>query len=156
MDNATTGANDPTTAGDSGNGFLLEQGYTVVSAGWDATVQAGNGGLTITVPVARNADGTTIAGPALEELVVDDTTTMTMPLTYAANSADKSQANLTVRVRYEDPPTPVPADGWAFADDTLRSVRLEPSGPSFHEEGPDELTATAPDPLVGGGGVSQV
>jgi hypothetical protein len=25
MDNATTGANDPTTAGDGGNGFLLEQ-----------------------------------------------------------------------------------------------------------------------------------
>ena len=109
MDNATTGGNDPTAAGDSGNGFLLEQGYTIVSAGWDATVQPGNGRLTISVPVARNTDGTTITGPALEELVVDDSTTTTLPLTYAANSTDKSQANLTVRVRYEDPPTPVPA-----------------------------------------------
>jgi len=150
MDSATSGGNDPGAADDSGNGFLLEQGYTIVSAGWDATVQAGNGRLTITVPVARNADGTTIAGPALEELVVDDTTTMTMPLTYAANSADKSQANLTLRVRYEDPPTPVPADGWAFGDDALRSVRLEPSGTSFQQGRLYELTYTARDPLVAG------
>src|SRR5712691_6343030 len=78
MDNATSGGNDPSAADDAGNGFLLEQGYTIVSAGWDATVLPGNGRLTISVPVARNADGSTITGPALEELVVDDTTTMTM------------------------------------------------------------------------------
>ena len=150
MDNATTGGNDPSAAGDSGNGFLLEQGYTIVSAGWDATVQPGNGRLTITVPVARNAGGTTITGPALEELVVDDSTTTTLPLTYAANSADKSQVNLSVRVRYEDPPTLVPADGWAFADDTLRSVRLEPSGTPFLQGRLYELTYTARDPLVAG------
>jgi hypothetical protein len=150
LNSATTGGNDPTAADDSGNGYLLEQGYTIVSAGWDATVQPGNGRLTITVPVARNGDGTTTTGRALEELVVDDATTMAMPLTYAANSADKSQANLTVRVRYEDPPSAVPADGWAFVDDKLKTVRLEPSGTPFQAGRLYELTYTARDPLVAG------
>ena len=30
MNNATTGGNDPRTADDAGNGYLLEQGYTIV------------------------------------------------------------------------------------------------------------------------------
>src|SRR5207302_10318216 len=47
MNNATTGGNDPSAAGDGGNGYLLEQGYTIVSAGWDVTVQPGNGRMTI-------------------------------------------------------------------------------------------------------------
>jgi alpha/beta hydrolase family protein len=150
MDNAATGGNDPTAANDSGNGFLLEQGYTIVSAGWDATVLPGNGRLTITVPVAKNADGSTITGPALEELVVDDTTTVTLPLTYAAASPDKSNANLTVRVRYEDPPMPVPAQGWAFTDDTLKTVSLAPNGTAFQQGRLYEFTYTARDPLVAG------
>jgi hypothetical protein len=150
MNNATVGGNDPSSADDAGNGYLLEQGYTIVSAGWDVTVQPGNGRLTIQVPVAVNPDGSPITGPALEELVVDDTTTMTLPLTYAAASSDKSQANLTVRVRYEDPPTPIPADGWTYADDTLKTVRLTPAGTPFQQGRLYELTYTATDPLVAG------
>ena len=59
--------NDPTTAADAGNGFLMRQGYTFVSSGWDAGVAPGGGRQTITVPVARNPDGTSIVGPALED-----------------------------------------------------------------------------------------
>ena len=30
-------SNDPTTAADAGNGFLMRQGYTIVWSGWDIT-----------------------------------------------------------------------------------------------------------------------
>ena len=109
LNDATTGGNDPTSAGDAGNGFLMEQGYTIVLGGWDATAPPGAGRLTISVPMAKNPDGSSITGPALEELVVDDTTTLRLPLTYAAATPDKFTPSLTVRVRYEDPPMPVPA-----------------------------------------------
>src|SRR6187401_1262271 len=49
--------NNPTTAADAGNGFLMRYGYTIVSSGWDASVAPGASlPLTITVPVARNPD----------------------------------------------------------------------------------------------------
>ena len=150
MNDATTGGNTPSAPDDAGNGYLLNEGFTIVSAGWDATVQPGNGRLRINVPVAVNADGSPITGPALEELVVDDTTTMSLPLTYAAASPDKSAASLTTRVRYEDPPTPVPADSWTYADDSLKSVKLTPAGTAFEQGHLYEFTYTARDPLVAG------
>ena len=61
MNDATSGGNDPSAAEDAGNGYLLTEGYTIVSAGWDVTTQPGNGRMTITVPVATNADGSSIS-----------------------------------------------------------------------------------------------
>jgi len=156
LNDATTGGNDPTSLGDAGNGYLMEQGYTIVLGGWDATAPPGAGRLTITVPVAKNPDGSSITGPALEELVVDDTTTMTVPLTYAAASPDKSAPNLTVRVRYEDPPTPVPAASWDYTDETLRAIRLTPEGTPFQPGRLYEFTYTATDPLVTGIGFAAI
>ena len=95
MNDAGTGGNDPTTAADAGNGFLMRQGYTVVSSGWDVTVAPGGGRQTITVPVAKNRDGSSIVGPALEEFAFDNATTMTGSLTYPTATLDKSQASLT-------------------------------------------------------------
>ncbi|MBV9544364.1 MAG: hypothetical protein JOY61_08290, partial [Chloroflexi bacterium] len=37
LNDATTGGNDPTSAADAGNGFLMAQGYTVLESGWDMT-----------------------------------------------------------------------------------------------------------------------
>src|SRR5437879_189410 len=133
LNDATTGGNDPTSTDDAGNGFLMEHGYTIVLSGWDATAMPGGGRLTISVPVARNPNGSSITGTALEELVVDDNTTVTLPLTYPAASADKSQATLTTRVRYEDPPQPVSAANWDFTDEKLNGVRLTPSGSAFQQ-----------------------
>jgi hypothetical protein len=156
LNDATTGGNDPTTASDAGNGFLMEQGFTIVLGGWDATAPAGAGRLTLTVPVAKNPDGSSITGPALEELVVDDTTTMTLPLTYPAATPDKSSTNLTVRVRYEGAPAPVPATDWDFASDALSAVRLLPEGAAFQQGRLYEFTYTARDPLVAGLGFAAI
>jgi len=81
----------------------MRQGYTIVFSGWDATVAPVAGRLTFSAPVAKNQDGSSIVGPALEEFVVDNATTMTGALTYPTATVDKSQANLTVRVHYTDP-----------------------------------------------------
>ena len=35
LNDARSGGNDPTTAADAGNGFLMRRGYTFVSSGWD-------------------------------------------------------------------------------------------------------------------------
>jgi alpha/beta hydrolase family protein len=146
--NDSAGGNDPTTAADAGNGFLMEQGYTIVWSGWDATAAPVGNRLTITVPVAKNPDGSSIIGPALEEFVIDDSTTMTAPLTYAAADLDKSQASLTVRHHYTDTPTAIAASGWEYAD--ARTVRLLPVGTPFQLGNLYEFTYPAKDPIVAG------
>lgn len=154
LNNATTGGNDPTTAASVGNGFLMRQGYTIAWGGWDATVVPGGGRFTITVPIARNPDGTPIIGPALEEFVIDDNTTMTGDLTYPAATLDKSQASLTVRVRYQDPPTPVPAANWEYVN--ASTIRLLPVGTPFQAGTLYELTYPATNPLVVGLGFAAI
>jgi hypothetical protein len=54
---ASSGGNNPTSAADAGNGFLMTQGYTILESGWDVTVAPGGGRFTISVPVGRNPDG---------------------------------------------------------------------------------------------------
>jgi len=142
------GGNDPTTAADVGNGFLMRQGYTIVSSGWDAGVAPGNNRLTITVPIAKNPDGSTIVGPALEEFVIDDAITMTAALTYPAATLDKSQASFSVRVHYTDLPEPMSAGDWEYVND--RAIRLLPAGTLFQQGRLYEFTYPAKDPLVAG------
>lgn len=140
--------NDPTTAADAGNGFLMRQGYTIVLSGWDAGVAPGSGRQTIAVPIAKNPDGSAIVGPALEEFVIDNSTTMTGTLTYPAATLDKSQANLTVRVHYADAPTLVPSASWEYVN--ARTIRLLPVGTPFQQGRLYEFTYPARDPIVAG------
>ncbi len=62
--------NDPTTATDAGEGFLMQRGYTLVWGGWDTSTAPGDDRLTITVPVARDADGSSITGSSYEYISV--------------------------------------------------------------------------------------
>jgi hypothetical protein len=148
LNSATTGGNDPTTAAHAGNGFLMREGYSIAWSGWDVTVAPGANRLSITVPVAKNPDGTPITGPALEEFLIDNATTLTGPLTYPAASLDKTKAALTVRNHYADAAKPVPAANWEFIDS--QNIRLLPAGTAFQTGSLYELTYTARDPLVAG------
>ncbi len=53
------------------NTFLLPRGYTMVWSGWDYSAGSNNAdyNTTITLPVAKNPDGSTITGPAYEYIV---------------------------------------------------------------------------------------
>jgi alpha/beta hydrolase family protein len=154
LNDSRGGGNDPSTAADAGNGYLMRQGYTLVWCGWDATVEPGGGRFTIAVPVAKNPDGSAIMGPELEEFVVDNGTTTTGTLTYPAATLEKSQANLTVRVRYQDPPVVVPAAEWEYADD--HTIRLLPAGARFRQGTLYEFTYQARDPVVAGLGFAAI
>jgi hypothetical protein len=126
----------------------MSQGYTIVFSGWDAGVAAGGGRQTIEVPIARNPDGTPIVGPSLEEFIADNSTTMTVPLTYPAATVDKSQANLTVRTHYADALTPVASGDWEYVD--ASAIRLLPAGTPFKQSSLYEFTYPATSPsLVG-------
>ena len=67
----------------------MREGYTIVMSGWDVTVAPGKGRMTITVPVATNPDGSPVTGPALEEFVIDDATTLKGALAYSGSNARK-------------------------------------------------------------------
>jgi Alpha/beta hydrolase domain len=151
--------NSKTGSGTPGNGFLMEEGYTIVEASWD--ISAAPSGFSVSFPIAKNQDGSSITGVALEEFVIDENATpATEPLTYAAASADKSTAMLTVRENYRDAPTVIPASGWDFTDATLTAIKLA-SGPfggtgSFGPTALYEFSYIARDPIVSGLGFASL
>src|SRR6266446_2936630 len=75
---------DPATLA---NAFLMPRGYTMVWSGWDKaagtnTTKTALSPTTITLPIARNPDGSTITGPSYEYIVTSGTGAFT--LTYPA------------------------------------------------------------------------
>jgi hypothetical protein len=141
--------NNPTSAADAGTGFLMDHGYTIVGNGWDISATEG---LTITVPVATNTDGSSITGPSYEYIVFDTPRSVTSELAYPAATLDQTKATLTVRERLDDVPATVPATGWEYAGD--RAIRLLPAGTPFKQSHIYEFTYTARDPLVAGIGLA--
>ena len=156
-------SNNTTTSGSPGNGFLMNQGYTLVEGAWDTTVLQGTSatGFGVTFPIAKNRDGSSITGPTTEELVVDfNNQPATLPLTYPAASADQSKAELTVRANYGDTPMRLPSSAWAYTDGTLKAIKLTSGNfgapPSFGPTALYEFTYIAKDPIVSGLGFAAV
>jgi hypothetical protein len=124
LNDAATGGNDPTTAEDAGNGFLMRQGYAIVDAGWEGDVLPGNNRLTAQYPVVTDG-GAEITGTIAVQYDVSRhipvTGTVSLPLnragfdSYETASLDTSTALLTVRDLVRSPETPIPGDRWAFA-----------------------------------------
>ncbi len=150
--NGASPTNNPATAADAGTGFIMEQGCTVVSNGWDFGA-SGVDSMKINVPVATN-DGATITGPSYEYIVFDDGATLTSELAYPAAILDKSQAKLTVRERLDDQPTTIPAAGWDYTSTHGKAIRLHPEGTPFRQSHVYEFTYTAKDPVVAGIGLA--
>ena len=115
---------------EAGDGFMQQQGYTIVWFGWQPDVAAGNNRMTMQVPVARNADGTPITGVVRNEVIVSaPTTTVALqsgwftpaskpyPTVSADNKtplADGFLPTLTVRVRENEPRIAIPNSEWSF------------------------------------------
>ena len=56
--NGSGGGNDPTTAADAGDAFLMQQGYSLAWSGWDISAPPGGDRLTINVgEPLKNTDG---------------------------------------------------------------------------------------------------
>jgi hypothetical protein len=155
--NRGAGSNDPGGEKDPvklANTFLLPRGYTMVWSGWDASAGTddANYNTTITLPVAKNPDGSAITGPGYEYIVSG---AVAYELNYPAATLDQSKAKLTHRVRLDDVPQVVPASGWAYdADGT--SIHLMPQGTRFTQGDIYELSYTAKDPTVNAVGFAAV
>jgi Alpha/beta hydrolase domain len=148
-----------------GDGFLMNQGFTVVETAWDITVTpSGSSAPTfgVSFPVATKRNGAPITGPATEEFVIDFTATAaTEPLHYAAASADQSAATLTVRENYGDEPIVMPSSSWAYTDSMLTAIKLTNGlvfgGPgTYAPTALYEFTYLAKDPLVAGLGFASL
>jgi hypothetical protein len=134
------------------NAFLNQQGYTMSFSGWDlaAGTSTANFNTTITLPVAKNPNGSSITGPSFEYIV---SPSASYTLTYPAASLDQSTATLTHRVHLDDTPVVVPASGWQYnADGTQISL----VGPAFVANDIYEFSYTAKDPTVNGVGLAAV
>ncbi len=85
------------TPEDAGNGFLLDQGYTLVWAGWQPDAPPGPGNLRLEVPTAP------VMGPSREELTFDGTPgPKQVTLSYPA--ADPAMPRLSLRTGADAPP----------------------------------------------------
>ncbi|GAB4041933.1 alpha/beta hydrolase domain-containing protein [Spirosoma jeollabukense] len=146
--NNSTGGNDPTTAAQAGEGFLMNLGYTMAWNGWDPSASSSNNNLTLSVPIAKNTDGSTITGPSYEYIVYDNATSETYALAYPAATLIKNQATLTVREHLQDSAKIVPASEWEYVND--RTIRLLPAGTPFRQSSIYEFSYTARDPMVAG------
>ena len=145
-------SNSPTTAAQAGNGFVMNLGYAIVGNGWDVGATSDDDGMTISVPVAKNPDGSSITGPSYEYINFDDAKNVKYDLTYPAASMDKSKATLTLRARLDDQPTTVPASAWEYVNE--KTIRLLPAGTPFKQSYVYEFTYTAKDPVVAAVGLA--
>jgi len=152
LNDAVKNSNDPSTAADAGNGFMMRQGYTLVWGAWDAVSggrpDIGGGPFVLDAPIALNPDGSDIIGPSLEEFVIDDDRTSVEPLTYPAARLDTAKAVLTYRAEVEDQPISVPADQWRY--NTGTAISLLPEGTKFKTGMLYELVYPAKNPIVAG------
>ena len=158
--------NNPLTAEDAGDGFLMRLGYAIVDAGWQGDVAAGNNRLFPRFPVATQPDGSPIVAAVRVEfsdrnIPVDGT--FTLPLKgspnfrpYPAADLDPGRSTLTVRTTVEGARTPVTADRWAFGRCPTGRDSLEPSATDlclfdgFRADRLYELIYPAKDPTVMG------
>jgi len=152
--NRSAGGNDPATASDPASSFLAPQGYTMVWSGWDfgAGTNNSNLNLTITLPIAKNPDGSSIKGPAYEYIVSPGGA---YTLNYPPATLDQGKATLTHRVHLDDMPQIIPASGWEY-ENNGSAIRLLPAGTPFIANDIYEFSYTAKDPTVNGIGFAAV
>jgi hypothetical protein len=150
--NGGSNANNPIKAPDAGSGFLMNQGYSIVANGWDVAATSEGSRLTITVPAAKNPDGSSITGRSYEYISFDHARGMRYTLAYPAATMDRSKATLTVRAHLDDPPTTLPAGDWEYVNE--KTIRLLPAGTAFKTSHVYEFMYTAKDPVVAGLGLA--
>jgi hypothetical protein len=95
-----------------GDGFLLEQGYTLVWLGWEFDVPPGNGALRLYAPVAKG-----ISGLVRSEITVDHRETRQSlgdraQIAYPVSDPDDPALALTIRDHADSPRRAVPRDAW--------------------------------------------
>jgi len=173
-----------------GDGFMQTRGYTMLSTGWQGDVipfptadqsVAGSQIESVTVPQARNPDGSSITGPFLVRIPTvngdgptGDITKIDMgragALAYAPVSFDTKQAKFSkapaenIRGEQTGPRTEIPSTDWMWADcktkaaadasTPLPNLCLKLTKGSFDPKSVYTLVFNAKDPKVMGLGLA--
>ena len=155
--NRAAGSLDPQTADQFGDGFLLEQGYTLLWVGWQFDPPLRDGLVRVAAPIAREADGRPIQGLVRSDFVpVERMTEASLAdrdhIPYVVvNPADPANV-LTVRDSVEGPRRTIPRAQWQFTEDGKR-VRM---AAGFEPGKIYEVVYRSQDPTVVGVGLAAV
>ena len=125
---------------------MLERGFAFVRVGWQGDLTPSGSNIVAYLPLATNADGTPIVGPALEEFIFNDAEPRSRGrLSYRAASRDARGGMLSVRAT-QDAPRERPDDlRWRYVSDTQIDV-TRPAG--FDGGAIYEFIYQAQDPIV--------
>ena len=117
----------PNLAANPGDAIYFERGFVWLFSAWQGDVPKSSAQrLTVTVPVAKNKDGSSITGPYTAELLTGTASpSLTLPggvfnatmIPYASESLDNTKSGylLTRRVNETDPRIPIAPSDWKFA-----------------------------------------
>jgi hypothetical protein len=152
--------NDPTTIEDAGNGFLMNEGFSLLWSAWTWDVEPALDGrrLVLAPPVARN-HGKTITGKVAYEFIIDEpsetarfTGNLAVPYPFAV--PDDPAATLTWRTTPDGRRQIVPRAAWQFVPrgEGKTPFELKLDG-GFQPGSIYELVYTARDPVVVGLGL---
>lgn len=116
MFNSAPRSNDPTSAEDFGNQFLMRRGYTVAWVGWQPDVPRRDGMMALTVPrvsgVAERVRCEFRPNARVDVLPLADRYHIPHPVA----DRDDPEAELHVRDHAEAPATTLPRAAWRFPD----------------------------------------
>lgn len=131
------GINNPLTAADGGDGFMMREGYAIVDAGWQGDVAPGNNRLFPNFPVAVQPDGSPIIADVRIEYsdrTIPEGGTFSLNLegspnfrSYETADTDTANSSLTVRDSVNGPKIPISPDRWAFGTCPTGQASLVPT-----------------------------
>ncbi len=152
-----TDSNDPRTEAEFGDGLLLEQGFMLVWLGWQFDVPREPPLMSVTVPVARNLDGTPITGWVRSDYVPDQALTRfslgdRLFFPYKVADPQDKAATLTERSLANGPRRVIPRSNWSFTAD--RGAVEKPSG--FESGRIYEVVYRSQDPPIVGLGMAGI
>lgn len=154
--------NDPTTAADAGDGFLMRHGFSLLFSAWTWDVAPQPAGadarpLVFAPPVAKG-----VKGRVQNEFTVNAPTDVVTyagmrGLTYEPATPNDPHAQLTRRARPDEPRRAIPRSDWRFVAPEQQGgpgrVQLEGG---FQPDTIYELTYVAKDPYVTGAGLAGI
>jgi hypothetical protein len=109
------GGDDPKTAADAGDGFLMSSGYTLAWSGWEGGLSTSGDLLTIQLPTPTNPDGTQIRRWITTEIALN-AAAYSAPLDgYPAVTDSMDAAKLFRRHDIDGLREEIPRDQWSFA-----------------------------------------
>ena len=117
--NNAAGSRDPQTAAEMGDGFLLENGFSLLWLGWQFDVPVRDGQMRLHTPVATDG-GNPITGLVRSEVIVNERTydrslADRSHIAYPVADPDDPRNVLTVRDGVDQPRRVIPRERWRFA-----------------------------------------